>query len=288
MANNRSAHAAQDDVNGQDSAAKQKAQAAAGEAKDQAQAVGRDAKHAAQDLAQSAQQEAAHLKDEAVEHARSLGGSLQDQAREQASTQQSRLAEQSRTVADDLHRLLSGEQPQSDLVRQAVSTVADRAETLTQRLETAQPADLLDDVRRFAARRPATFLAIALGAGLVAGRMTRGLRDAAQDAPREFSTSRYTQDGRAVSGRPGRRVEPQGVQSDVAPHHLQSQVPAYSTDAAALGTPAVAGGLPYGTQPVPTLDPLTGEPVKAGPVVDPVTGEAVEAPFDQANPGGRA
>ena len=36
------------------------------------------------------------------------------------------------------------------------------------------PADLLDEVKRFARRRPVAFLALAAAAGVVAGRVTRG------------------------------------------------------------------------------------------------------------------
>lgn len=244
-----------------------KADAVKAEAKDQAQSVAQDAKAKAQDLGQTAQQEAGQLKHEAVQHAKSLAGTVQDQAVQQAATQQERVAGQVRSYTDDLHRIVSGEQPQNDAVRQAVAAVADRAESLTQRLETAHPADLLDDVRRFAARKPGTFLAIALGVGLVAGRATRGLRDGSGDA-RQLSA----QDGRTRQGHatPRRAIEPEGVQSDVTPHHLDSQIPSHTGDDAARP----AQGLPYGTQPVPTIDP--------------VTGEAADVPFDQTQHGGRA
>lgn len=67
------------------------------------------------------------------------------------------------------------------MVNQFVSMLADRAQKFTTQLETKEPADLLNDVRRFAARRPGTFLAIAAGVGLVAGRLTRGLSDSDDD-----------------------------------------------------------------------------------------------------------
>ena len=41
-------------------------------------------------------------------------------------------------------------------------------------LDNHEPSDLLDEVKRFARRRPATFLALAAAAGVVAGRVTRG------------------------------------------------------------------------------------------------------------------
>ena len=74
------------------------------------------------------------------------------------------------------------------MVTQAVSSIADRAESLTRQLETKEPMDLLDDVRRFASRRPGTFLLVAAGAGLLAGRLTRGMRDASSNGDNSQST----------------------------------------------------------------------------------------------------
>ena len=135
--------------------AKDKAQQAAGEAQGQAKAVAHDAKDKAQDLAATAKHEAGQVKDEAADQVQSLVGSAQEQVGAQVQTQQERLAGQVRSYTDDLHRVVSGEQPQTDLVRQGVASVADRAEALTQRLETASPQDLLQDVRGFASGRGA-------------------------------------------------------------------------------------------------------------------------------------
>lgn len=139
------------------------------------------AQSAASDVAGTAKQEAHAVQDEAMDQMKSLASSVQEEANAQASTQQQRLAEQSRTVSDDLQRISRGERPESDMVIRAVSTVADRAEAFTRQLETKEPRELLSDVRRFASRRPGAFLLIAAGAGLLAGRLTRGMRDAESD-----------------------------------------------------------------------------------------------------------
>lgn len=146
-------------------------------AQHQAQQVKSDARHAAKDVAGTAREEAGNVKDEAVDQAKGLVSSAKEQASSQVATQQQRLAQQSRTVTEDLRRLSRGEKPESDMVTRALSSVADRAEHFTTQLENKEPADLLQDVRRFAARRPGAFLAIAAGVGLVAGRLTRGLKD---------------------------------------------------------------------------------------------------------------
>ena len=147
-------------------------------ARQEAGQLGHEAKDAARDVAGTVREEAGHVKDEAVQQVKSLAGSAKDEVGFQLSAQQERLAGQSRTVSDDLERISRGEKPESDLVNQAVSMISQRARTLTEQLETKEPQDLLEDVRRFAARRPGTFLAIAAGVGLLAGRLTRGLKDA--------------------------------------------------------------------------------------------------------------
>ncbi|MCR8676087.1 hypothetical protein NWP10_09750 [Micrococcus sp. HG099] len=253
----------------EESTAKDKAEQAAGEAQGQAQAVAHDAKAKAQDLASTAQAEAGHVKDEAVHQVKSLAGQAQEQMSSQAHAQQERLAGQARTYTDDLHRVVSGEQPQTDLVRQGFASVADRAEALTQRLETASPQELLQDVRGFAARRPGTFLAIALGAGLVAGRLTRGMRDAGRP-----------DSGDQLAGRRREGVRPEAVHADVTPHHLQSQAPAYSSDSLENADGRVAGGAPRRAV-APGETPYGVEAPEQH-------GLTAERPFDQSQPGGRA
>lgn len=172
-------------------------------AQQEAEQVKEKTRGAAEQVAGTAQQEASHVKDEAMAQARSLTDSALDEINSQASTQQKRLAEQSRTVTDDLQRLARGERAESDLVNQFISMAADRAQKFTTQLENKEPADLLKDVRRFAARRPGAFLAIAAGVGLAAGRFTRGLSDKDDDVPRP-PTSQTSQ----TTPTPARNVTP--------------------------------------------------------------------------------
>ncbi|QGU05409.1 hypothetical protein [Corynebacterium comes] len=153
-------------------------------AKDEAAQVAGQAKAAAKDVGDSARREARQITGEATDQIRSLVNSARDEAFVHASTQQEKLAGHSRIVSDDLQRISRGEPPQSDLVGQLLTTVTTRVEGFTTALETREPADLLRDVRRFAARRPVAFLAAAAGIGLLAGRLTRGLSDG--DDEREF------------------------------------------------------------------------------------------------------
>jgi hypothetical protein len=160
-----------------------------GTAKHEAGRLGSEAQSAARDVAGTARDEAVNVKDEALGQAKDLAESAKQEASSQLSTQKDRLAAGSRGISDDLERISRGERPESDLVNQAVSMLSDRARRVTEQLETKEPMDLLEDVRRFAARRPVAFLAIAAGVGLLAGRLTRGLKDAHDDDSRDRTAS---------------------------------------------------------------------------------------------------
>jgi hypothetical protein len=58
---------------------------------------------------------------------------------------------------------------------------ASRAGSAGQWLDSRDPRQVVNEMQSFARRRPAVFLALAAGTGLVAGRLTRGLKDASGD-----------------------------------------------------------------------------------------------------------
>ena len=63
----------------------------------------------------------------------------------------------------------------SDLARQASTRTRDAATWM----ENREPGEVVEEVKRFARRRPGAFLAAAAVVGLVAGRVTRGIADEA-------------------------------------------------------------------------------------------------------------
>ncbi|MEP6697247.1 MAG: hypothetical protein ABJA34_10250 [Pseudonocardiales bacterium] len=146
-------------------------------------------KQVAQGAAESGKQVAGVAADQAksvASEARSQVGNLVDEAKSQlgsqASTQQQNLAGWVRSIAEELKGMLDrsssagGEQgteqgAATNLVHQASQRVHSAADWL----ENHEPSDLLDEVSRFARRRPGAFLALAALGGLVAGRLTRGL-----------------------------------------------------------------------------------------------------------------
>ncbi|MGI8446881.1 MAG: hypothetical protein ACR2MP_06810, partial [Streptosporangiaceae bacterium] len=93
---------------------------------------------------------------------------------------QQRLASELRSAGDELRSMAeSSEQggTASELARQ----IASRAQDAGQWLEARGPAEVVSEVQAFARRRPGLFLAVAAGVGLVAGRLTRGIKDASSD-----------------------------------------------------------------------------------------------------------
>ncbi|WP_093248035.1 hypothetical protein [Tessaracoccus oleiagri] len=218
-------------------------------ARQEAEHVRHQASGAAKDVAHTAKSEAGNVKDEAKYQVRSLADSAKYEALSQASTQQRRLAEQSRHVSDDLQRLARGEQPETGLVQQALSAISDRAERLTRDLENKEPEDLIDDVRRFAARRPGTFLAIAAGIGVVAGRLTRGMKDSHDDQSSQWASTGYERRGQYTQ--PSRSPEPYG-----------SRQPYGSDYGTAIPESSGTGVPPTGTGVPPTTG--TGIPPTSG------------------------
>jgi hypothetical protein len=148
----------------------------AGAAKDMAAGVAGSAKNAGQHVAGVAKDEAGNVATEATRQAKDILGETRAELGQQAADQQQRVAGGLRSLGTELGSMAerSGEAGvATDLARQASAKAHDLADWLERR----DPGSLLDEVTTFARRRPGAFLAIAVGAGLAAGRLTRGLKD---------------------------------------------------------------------------------------------------------------
>lgn len=145
-----------------------KAQAAASTAADETKHVAGVAQGEAAKVATEAKQQVSSLASEAT-------AQVSQQASEQTKQQRDKLVGTLGSLSDDLDQMADGGQ---GLAADVAKEVAGHARALTSYLDGREPGELLEDVRDFARRRPGTFLLGALVAGIVAGRVARGVKDA--------------------------------------------------------------------------------------------------------------
>jgi hypothetical protein len=143
-------------------------------AKEEAANVKDTAVDAGKQVASTAKEEVANVAGEAKQQAQSLLSSATSELKSQASTQQSRLATTLRSYTDQLQGLSQGQGLEAGPLNDLVQRLAGRGSEFVSALENREPADLLDDLRSFARRRPGLFLVLSGAAGVLAGRVTRG------------------------------------------------------------------------------------------------------------------
>ena len=108
---------------------------------------------------------------------------------------------------------------QSGVATEVAQQAAERIHGMASWLEEREPADVLQAVRDFARRRPGVFLAGAVAAGLAAGRLTRGMTDAARSGGQ-----------RQDPQRPSREIPPRAAIPPPDPHWT-TPMPGYPGDA---------------------------------------------------------
>jgi hypothetical protein len=151
-------------------------------AKDQAASVGHNAGVAGQQVASTAKDEALNVASVAGNQAKDLVGQARSELTEQASAQQQRVVSGLHSVGDELNAMTDHDgEPgvATDLARQAAA----KSHEVASWLENRQPGQLVEEVKDFARQRPVAFLALAVGAGLLAGRLTRGVKDTGSEEP---------------------------------------------------------------------------------------------------------
>lgn len=150
---------------------------AAESSKAEGQQLKNEAAQSGRRVTETAKDQAVAAKNEAVDQAQDLLGQLKNDLQSYVGPQQERLASTARSVSDEVTALSQGKKPETDYVTGLLGSVSGTVNSFATSLESKEPQELLGDVRRFAARRPGTFLAIAAGIGLLAGRATRSARD---------------------------------------------------------------------------------------------------------------
>jgi hypothetical protein len=160
-------------------------------AKERAAGVSSTAKDSAQQVAGTATQQAGQVASEVSSQARNLVGEATTAAQMQVNDQRDKAVGGLRSLGSEL----SGMADKSDeggLAADLARQVADRVHQVADFLDGREPADLLEDVRALARRKPGTFLIGAALAGVLAGRVTRGAVSAAKsDDSADTTTTGY-------------------------------------------------------------------------------------------------
>ena len=222
-------------------------------AKDEARNVGQTAAQAGSQVASTAADQAREVAHETQRQAQDLLHQGRQQLRQQTVAQQHKAASGLSSLAQELRGLADGSSqgapgPARDLLQQASGYVDQFAD----RLQNREPADLLDDVRSFARRRPGAFLLGAALAGVLAGRLTSGVKAAHSDS----SSSTGSQQQYRTDYTQTNYVDPAPAYSGYA------ETTSYETTTGYSGTAATGSPVPpppYGTTP------------PAGAVVPPTT-----------------
>jgi hypothetical protein len=221
-------------------------------AKDESRHVAEVAKGEAGNVAATTAEQARNVAGEAKAQAQGVMDETLAQLDEQSRAQRDRLVTTLRSLGDDVERM--ADQSEGGLAQDLARQVADRAHALSSRLDGREPSELLEEVRSFARRRPGTFLLGALAAGVVAGRLTRGAKDA--------------KDSSRTSSQPG--IQPGSQYATPYPHQYGTPgavPPASGAGGTATGTPTAGVGTPDEPPVYPEgSSPLGGAPGRGGAV----------------------
>lgn len=204
-------------------------------ARDEAAEVARTAADKTGEVAGTVGEQANRVASETGQQARNLLRESRDQLTGQARQGQQRAADGLRTVADQLQQM-SEKSDNPGVAQEVARQAAERTHGVASWLEHREPGDLIDEVRRFARRKPGVFLLGAALAGVAVGRLTRG------------AVAAHSDDSGAGNDRTGAPA-PREPSAPVAPRDTATPYPGH------LQEPAGYAAMP----PAPaTRDPRTG------------------------------
>jgi hypothetical protein len=198
---------------------------------------------AASDVRDTAADQAQRVAAEARTQARNVAADVRDKLGEQARTQNDRLVGSIRETADHLDEM-RGDRSGTPAAT-VVSRVADGGRQLADYLDQHGPEGVLREVQDFARRRPGAFLATALAAGFVVGRLGKSVAKADPDAGADTSVKPSTDTFASSYPQTGTGYEPAYVPD---PGMTTPPAPGYGTTGTGYtgaGTEYAASGTEY-------------------------------------------
>jgi hypothetical protein len=157
------------------------------------QDVATNASSAVSDVAGTAKEQVSAVASTARDEVRDLRGQAGGQLRAEAEQQARRLSQNLRQMSEQLTEM-AGQSGSEGVARDLVRQAAHHSSRAADFIESRGPTGMVDEVQRFARRRPGLFLLTAAAAGVAVGRMTRAAKSAgsagsAQSAESVRSTS---------------------------------------------------------------------------------------------------
>ncbi|TYL50261.1 hypothetical protein [Agromyces mariniharenae] len=145
-----------------------------GDLRDDVSTLASDAGDAGRHVVDVAKDETRSVASETKHQARRFLGQVGDELSTQAATQQTRLAGGLRSAGSEFSEMANAS-TSSGYASELVRGAGERADSVARWLEQRDPRSVLEEVKGFARRRPGVFIAIAIGAGVLAGRVTRAI-----------------------------------------------------------------------------------------------------------------
>jgi hypothetical protein len=215
-------------------------------AAEQGQQVKDEASQQARDVAGTARDQASQVADEARTQARSLAEDAKQQVQRQARQQTDQLGGVIGQFGERAEALASGRPEEAGPLGDYAGTIADQAQQIAGRVDELGFDGMVDEVQRFARRRPGAFLAAAAVAGFAVSRIGRGAKDAsdgaANGAPSHGSL-------RTPPSGTVRRRDPLAGDIDLTEETTPPPVPAASPPAAAATSPTPGQAPPPAATP---------------------------------------
>lgn len=172
----------------------------ADQASSEASNVASTAADGARDVAGEVTTQAKAVAGQAKQQFDGLVGQARDEVRQQAQQRNEQAAGQLRTLSEQLVALADGRPDQAGPLVGYLHDAQDQVRSLASRLEQRGPQGVLDDVTGLARRRPGVFLAAAVGAGFVAGRVLRAGVASQQEASPSPSAASDVPPAASVTG----------------------------------------------------------------------------------------
>jgi hypothetical protein len=153
-------------------------------------------------VARTAKEQARTVASEAMTQTRRVADEARGRVQGEVSVQRDRLADTLQQVAEDLDRMV-GSGGGSETTNRMVQQVAGQVRTLSTWTR-ERDGGSMDEVRAFARNRPMVFIGTAVALGVLAGRATRGLKEASGsgDTGTGYAEQGYADTGYGDGGYP--------------------------------------------------------------------------------------